>query len=362
MKAFILVMLVMASSGFTAASDRYISIHSPGENDSIDPGRPIAVSGSGKGLFEGNVVVRIEDMDGRQLAQVATTMQRDDIAAAGPWQAEITLSEPAPAAIRLIAFSPSPQEGDAAITSKPVLLRTTGHGLENVDWQLRQYLGESGEMTQVLPETTVAARFSHVRIEGSAGCNRFFGAYSSGPGNRLALAPGIGSTQMACPPAIARQEQRYLALLPLVATWQRHGDSLQLLDNDQQPILEYAAAKPASLEDTPWQASGINNGRGGVVTSASTHLATATFTHDSISGSAGCNTFNATYRIEDNRIIVGPVATTRRHCAEPEGIMQQEQEYLDALERVRTYTLTSDGLELRDENGSLQVGYRVQGN
>jgi heat shock protein HslJ len=362
MKAFILVMLMLSISGFTAAADRYISIHSPGENDSIDPGGPIAVSGAGKGLFEGNVVVRIEDMDGRQLAQVATTMQRDDIAAAGPWQTEITLSAPAPAAIRLIAFSPSPMEGDAAITSKPVLLRTTGHGLENVDWQLRQYLGEAGEMTQVLPETTVDARFSHVRIEGSAGCNRFFGAYSSGPDNRLTLAPGIGSTQMACPPAISRQEQRYLALLPLVATWQQNDDSMQLLDNDQKPILEYVAAKPAALEDTHWQASGINNGRGGVVSGMSTHLATATFTNDKISGNAGCNTFTATYQIEDNRITVGPAATTRRHCAEPEGIMQQEQEYLDALARARTYTLKTDSLELRDENGALQVGYRVLGN
>jgi len=362
MKAFILVMLMMTISGFTAASDHYISIHSPGENDSIDPGSPIAVSGSGKGLFEGNVVVQIEDMDGRQLARVATTMKHDDIAAAGTWQTEIVLPEPAPAAIRLIAFSPSPQEGDAAITSKPVLLRTTGHGLENVDWQLRQYRGESGEMALVLPETTVDARFSHVRIEGSAGCNRFFGAYNSGPDNRLTLAPGIGSTQMACPPAISRQEQRYLALLPLVTTWARYNDSLRLLDKGQQPILEYTAAKPASLEDTPWQASGINNGRGGVVSGMSTHLATATFTDDKIIGSAGCNNFTATYRIEDNRMTIGPAATTRRHCAEPEGIMQQEQEYLDALTRARSFTLKTDSLELRDENGALQVRYRVQEN
>ena len=362
MKAFILAMFMMSVSGSITASDRYVTIHSPGENDSIDPGRPIAVSGSGKGLFEGNVVVRIEDMNGRELARVATTMEHTDITAAGPWQTEITLSAPAPAAIRLIAFSPSPQEGDAAITSNPVLLRTTGHGLENIDWQLRQYLGASGEMAQVLPETTVDARFSHVRIEGSAGCNRFFGAYSSGPDNRLTLAPGIGSTRMACAPAISRQEQRYLALLPRVTAWQRHGDSLRLLDDTRQPILEYTAAKPASLEDTPWQASGINNGRGGVVSGMSTHLATATFTNDKIIGSAGCNNFTATYRIEDKRITIGPVATTRRHCAEPEGIMQLEQEYLDALTRAHTYILNSSSLELRDDTGSLQVGYRVREN
>jgi heat shock protein HslJ len=41
--------------------------------------------------------------------------------------------------------------------------------------------------------------------------------------------------------------------------------------------------------------------------------------------------------------------------------MQQEQEYLDALARVRTYSLKTGRLELRDENGALQVGYRAQG-
>ena len=52
--------------------------------------------------------------------------------------------------------------------------------------------------------------------------------------------------------------------------------------------------------------------------------------------------------------------TTRKHCAEPDGIMEQEQQYLQALVRAHAYTLKPDGLELRDENGSLQVRYRVQ--
>ena len=97
-----------------------------------------------------------------------------------------------------------------------------------------------------------------------------------------------------------------------------------------------------------------------VVSGKSTHLATATFTNGTLSGSAGCNNFTASYQAEGNRLTIGPAATTRKHCAEPDGIMQQEQEYLDALARVRTYTLKTGLLELRDENGSLQVSYRVQ--
>jgi heat shock protein HslJ len=255
--------------------------------------------------------------------------------------------------------APDQQPGGSIDSDRPVHPDGSGNGLENVDWQLRQYLGDSGEMLAILPETTVAARFSNGRVDGSTGCNHFFGTYTSGEDNRLALSPGIGSTQMACPPAIARQEQRYLALLPLMASWQRHDDTLWLLNRDREPVLEYVAAGPAVLQGSSWQASGINNGRGGVVSGKHTHLATATFSNDTISGSAGCNTFTASYQADGNRLSIGPAATTRKLCAEPDGIMQQEQEYLDALARVHTYTLKTGSLELRDENGSLQVGYRV---
>ncbi len=249
---------------------------------------------------------------------------------------------------------------DPAITSKPVVLKTTGPELENIRWQLDQYLGDLGEMTPVLPETTVDARFSQGEIGGSAGCNRYFGRYTTGQDRRLTLASEIGSTQMACPPAVAGQEQRYLALLPLVAAWQRQDESLLLLDNEHQPILKYAAARTIGLEDSAWQATGINNGRGGVVSSNTTQLATALFANGKISGNAGCNHFAAAYEIKGNRIKIGRTMTTRKHCAEPDGIMVQEQQYLQALARAHTYTSKPDGLELRDENGSLQVSYRVQ--
>jgi heat shock protein HslJ len=40
--------------------------------------------------------------------------------------------------------------------------------------------------------------------------------------------------------------------------------------------------------------------------------------------------------------------------------MEQEQQYLQALARAHTYTLKLDRLELRDENGSLQIVFERQ--
>jgi heat shock protein HslJ len=233
-------------------------------------------------------------------------------------------------------------------------------GLENTDWQLRQYLGDTGELKPVLGATTIDARFSQGEIGGSAGCNRYFGHYTGGQDNRLTVGPELGSTQMTCSPTVDRQEQRYLALLSQVSAWQREDDSLRLLDKQGQLILMFAAAKPAALEDSAWQATGINNGRGGVVSTASTHLATARFAEGRISGSAGCNQFSASYAIKGDRLTIGRAMTTRKHCAQPDGIMQQEQQYLQALARTHTYTVKPDRLELRDEKGALQISYGVE--
>ena len=230
-------------------------------------------------------------------------------------------------------------------------------GLEASDWRLDRYLDASGHITAVLPGTTVTASFMGGKLSGSAGCNRYFGNYITGTENQLGISTHVGATMMACAPPVSKQERQYLDRFPVVVAFQLEGGSLRLLDKEHQVVLEYSAIKPLTLEDTHWQASGINNGKGGVVSSANTPLATARFREGKVSGNAGCNSFNASYEIKGDQITMGPGMTTRKHCAEPDGIMGQEQEYLQALSRVRVYELTDTGLKLRDEKGALQVDF-----
>lgn len=310
MRMLILSIIAMSIGEFADSSERYIRIDSPGDNDRINPAQPIAVTGSGKGLFEGNVVVRMEDVRGRVLAQVPTTMRRSNIAAEGTWGTRVTLPQSPPTRIRLIAYSPSPKEGDAAITSKPLVLRTTRTKLESSYWQLRSYQDESGEMALVPPEIAVDARFSGDEIGGSAGCNRYFSRYTAGDENRLMLASQIGTTQMACSAPVHRLEQRYLALLSAVSVWRVDEESLVLLDNNGRSLLKYVAGSPAVLEHQRWYAIGINNGRGGVVSADTTHLATALFADEKVTGTTGCNRFTGHYEIKGSRIAIGPVMTS----------------------------------------------------
>lgn len=360
MNRFALSIIMLFYSGLAMTSDRYIKIVSPDGHSMIDPDSPVAVSGTGKGLFEGNVVIRFEQLDGKLLVQQPTTMHRQDLAAAGKWQTSILLPRPVPESVRLIAFSPSPKEGEAAITSAPVILVTsseTGPALEDTRWKLGEYLNESGDLQPVISNTVIVAQFAAGKVSGSAGCNRYFGGYTSEQKNQLAFDGRMSTTQMACVPPVAIQEQRYLVLLSGVNSREIRDGMLLLLDKEGQLVLKYSAESPLTLENTSWQATGINNGRGGVVSSASTMRVIALFADGKVSGSTGCNNYSASYEISDSQITIGPAMTTRKQCAEPEGIMAQEQEYLQALAAVMQFKLTEDRLELRDSNGSLQVTF-----
>jgi heat shock protein HslJ len=249
-------------------------------------------------------------------------------------------------------------EHGVEVSSNPIMNNTrTQQGLEASDWQLSRYREASGQMLSVLPDTRVTARFKVGELSGNAGCNRYFGSYTLGTDNRLSIPAPVGATMMACAPPVSEQERQYLSDLSAVVAFQLEDELLRLLDVNHKTVLEYTAVKPLALEGTPWVAAGINNGRGGVVSTATTRLATARFKDGTVSGHAGCNTYNATYEVTGNRISLGPAMTTRMHCAEPDGIMAQEQEYLAALSRAQNYELTDNGLKLRDDNGSLQVNF-----
>jgi heat shock protein HslJ len=59
---------------------------------------------------------------------------------------------------------------------------------------------------------------------------------------------------------------------------------------------------------------------------------TASFADDLVTGNAGCNNYSGTLTPVNDHFTVGPILTTRQFCAEPVGVMEQEQAYLTALE------------------------------
>jgi heat shock protein HslJ len=85
---------------------------------------------------------------------------------------------------------------------------------------------------------------------------------------------------------------------------------------------------------------------------------TVLFQANQVTGIAGCNNFNATYQTTRNKLSFGPVATTRKVCNTPLGIMQQENAFLAALDSTVSYKLSRSSLDLIDSRGNTLLTFR----
>lgn len=111
-----------------------------------------------------------------------------------------------------------------------------------------------------------------------------------------------------------------------------------------------------TLADTKWDVTGYNNGRQAVVSVLNgTRLSIGFPADGKASGFAGCNRFSGTFESQGTSLSFGPVATTRMACASPDGIMEQEQAFLKALETVSIVRFEGDRLELRTRDGELAM-------
>jgi copper homeostasis protein (lipoprotein) len=69
-----------------------------------------------------------------------------------------------------------------------------------------------------------------------------------------------------------------------------------------------------------------------------------------VSGSGGCNRITGSFELDGDRLRFGQMASTRMAC--PEG-MEQEQRFLDALEKVEHYRIRDSHLEFLDAAGAV---------
>ena len=103
---------------------------------------------------------------------------------------------------------------------------------------------------------------------------------------------------------------------------------------------------PPSVEGRTWLLNGTLPG---------TEI-TAILQGGTVSGSAGCNTYNATYQIEGNNITIGPATATGTACEE--ATMIQETEYLTALQAATSYRVNNNQLQLA--GGTQPLTYTAQ--
>jgi heat shock protein HslJ len=111
-----------------------------------------------------------------------------------------------------------------------------------------------------------------------------------------------------------------------------------------------------------WDLSSYNNGKGAIQTVITGSQTTADFRADwKLSGSGGCNQYNAEYTTTaSNGITITQPITTLMACAEP--VMQQETQYLSLLQQATKYEISGDQLTLFDKTGTKILIYKKHAN
>jgi heat shock protein HslJ len=226
-----------------------------------------------------------------------------------------------------------------------------GVSLEDTRWVLDQ---EASTLETVASDVVVTAVFAADRLSGSAGCNDYNTSYTVN-GRRLTVSSPIARTLKLCAPTAMNVEIAYLERLPQVRAFAINGDRLTLSTTTRGADLVYEALSAERALEGSWVATSYF--RPGAVTSLLPGTTiTATFGEGRISGNGGCNEYGGPYEARRSTIRIGPIMATKRACVDA-AATQQETEYFAALELARSFELSSNGLTLLREGGTIAVTY-----
>jgi heat shock protein HslJ len=221
------------------------------------------------------------------------------------------------------------------------------------EWTLIAY-GDALNPVVVEPGTHPTAIFGvDGTLSGNGSCNNFSGGVET-DGQSISFGP-IASTMMACEVGM-EQEATYLAALENASSYEitRAGAPFKerlLITYDSGKVYTEQLVFDAALTliDTHWVLTAYGNpdqptlSEPGIVT-------TANFDTDGIlSGTGGCNRYTTSYTIEDGTLSVALPASTLMACAAG---MDQEYDFLQALESAESYQIIGDSLEISYQAGA----------
>jgi heat shock protein HslJ len=217
---------------------------------------------------------------------------------------------------------------------------------EGVPWVLSSGLETAG-WERVAPSAT----FTGGHVGGSTGCNRYRATYTL-DGDAMTIGE-LATTQMACEPLAEAVQREYVAALARVEGWRHSGDALVLLDGDGAELLRFKEPSPAG----DWKATAFLQADAVASPIVGTEI-TASFGEDgTLAGSAGCNRYHTTFTSERGAIEIAAPASGRKACAEPAGVMEQEQAYLAALPLAAEYRVEGEMLSLLTADGTIVATY-----
>lgn len=176
-------------------------------------------------------------------------------------------------------------------------------------WILKSLNGQSATDIFKGKIPTMTIELAEKRIFGNGGCNNYTGGFTFEKG--IFSAPNLASTMMMC--GEENQEGQFHAVLGQSNKVSIVQGMLQF-QNNGKIVAEFERGIDTSLLMGLWTLESIAGGD--VKTLFADQVPTIEFdlAESRFSGNAGCNRYNAIYKIEGTTIMVGPVITTRMAC------------------------------------------------
>lgn len=216
---------------------------------------------------------------------------------------------------------------------------STSQSLQGTTWYVSGWPG-----VPVPGSAPITLQFNGDRLMGTAGCNSFNGAYTSGDGN-LTINQALATTRKACAAEVMVQEQNFLQLLPQVTSYSIGNDGqltlTYLKDGEQGSISFIPASQYSALHNSQWQLVTMA-GVGPIANENSQAIPQLQFLGDRLAGTGGCNRLMGQFTIDgDNLTVDERMASTMMACSEP--VMAQEQQFIQALVNAQQYEILTSG-------------------
>jgi heat shock protein HslJ len=222
---------------------------------------------------------------------------------------------------------------------------------------------------ELLPDSAISVAFKTsemipIYLFGRMGCNDYSSPVELDKEHSRAIhIISVWSTSSRlCAPNLLEQEREYLEALRSTQAYAVAGERLRMKDQDGNVVLEFqrsAIIEDVTLKGTHWSLERLD----GHKLVAESYISLIFEEGESLlSGKAGCNQyFVATELINGQIIRVGVGAggmITNLLCLEPEGVMEQEKEYLTTLRSAMTYEVSDSQLELKNQAGEVVLVFR----
>ena len=118
-----------------------------------------------------------------------------------------------------------------------------------------------------------------------------------------------------------------------------------------KPVSE--SAKPdVSLTNTYWKLVELNGTA--VAPGEGKELHMILKGEDQVAGYAGCNQFTGSVTVTGDGLAFGPMASTRRMCAD---VMAQEDAFLQALENAHRFDISGEDLAIENAGGEIVMRF-----